>query len=106
VPDLYIGKAWNTDMPTLGRGDRVCPVCGIEVYVDRIVAYEDCENWTCPRGACSARVSQKAVNGRYGHKMLPDKAECPDRTRQLSDFKRNNDRQYRTKKWRSENNIE
>lgn len=106
MPDTFIGKPWNTDMPTIGRGVRVCPACGQEVFVERIVAYEEEENWTCPRGACKARVTMKAPTGRYGSQVVPDKAERPDRGRETADFKRQDPRRYRSKRWRAEHGEE
>jgi hypothetical protein len=102
----FIGKSWNTDMPTLGHGTRVCPHCQVEVWVDRIMAYEDEELWTCPRGTCKAKVSQKPLNGRYGSTVVPNKAVAPDQTKQLHDMKRDNPRHYRSAKWRRENGVE
>jgi len=106
MPDVYIGKPWNTDMPTLGHGWRVCPCCKEEVYVERILAYEDGEQWTCPRGACGARVTQASVNGRYGSQVRPERIEKPDRTKELSDFKRNADKRYRSRQWREQNVVD
>jgi hypothetical protein len=105
MSSTFIGKPWNTDMPTIGHGIRVCPNCGEEVWVDRIMAYEDAELWTCPRGTCKARVSQKPENGRFGTKVVPDRAVKPDRTRETDDFKRNDQRRYRGKNWRRENKM-
>lgn len=93
MSSIYIGKPWNTDMPTLAHGWRDCPHCKREVYLERIMVYEDGDQWTCP--ACRAGVTTKSDNGRFGSSTHVTKVTVPDVTKELSDFKRTNPRRYK-----------
>ena len=98
MPDRYIGDNWNTgDMPTRVTDYRYCPNCN-NTYQVQITAYSDIEYWTCPH--CGAHMELKPDNGKYGgpRSVKLDKTVKRDPTKTASDFKRNDDREYLTKK--------
>lgn len=72
-----------------------------------ITAYRDVEYWTCPRGACRAHTTYTPENedGR-GRETHLEEIKRPDRTKVVSDWKRNTERKNLTAKRRKELGID
>lgn len=105
MPDVYIGEAWNREMPIREEDYRECPECpaGDRWVKVCITAYDDVEYWTCPRGHHTEHVPE---HGRYGTRVRYSKSHTEDPVRAVYDFKRNEERRYLTAKRRREMGLE